>query len=1043
MKKTIAFTVRKNNDSIFFLKRGILIALLFCFLGLLPCAVQAQGGDVAIKGFLSSQSGEPLSGVSVKVKNSTRGTTTDAKGFFQIDVPQNSVLVFSYIGYISKEVKVSSGQSNLSLQLLTDKNELSQVIVVGYGTRRKSDVTGAITSISEQSIKDIPASNLASAIQGQGAGIDIQRSGANSKPGATPNILIRGSRSLGASNSPLIVVDGIPFNGNINDLNQDDVSSVEILKDASSTAIYGSRGANGVLLITTKRGRTAKPVFTYSGYAGISKLDREFPVMNAEEFTDLKKWANIIANPGKYTGLDDPQFLTNGVFAPEEVEGLKTGRNTNWQKLIYKTGMITDHVLGVSGGSDQTQYAISGGYFRQTGIYFGQSFERYTIKASIDQQLGRIFKVGLSSLNTYSIRKGESSNPMAQALRASPLASPYDSAGNLLNSYVPGSANQVWNPLADLIPGAVVENRKRLGTFTTLFVDVNLYKGLKYRFNAGAEIRSDIYGNFYSDKTSFRVNQGGSASSNRTGLSNNYTIENILTYDKIIAQKHKINFTGLYSWQELTSQSNQFDNTNILADYLAYYNPTYGSNLKGQGGYSRADILSYMGRLNYSYNDRYLLTLTMRADGSSRLAEGNKWSYFPSAALAWNITKENFFSLHSINNLKLRLSYGSVGQQSIAAYQTLGLLSPLVYNYGTTLVTGVYPSAITNPTLTWEYTKTANIGLDFGLLGNRIAGSIDVYKEFTNSVILPQTLPPTTGIPNQIVTNIGKTENKGIEIHISTINIQGKSRNDFSWTSDFNFFINHGKITQLANGAIKDVANGWFVGQPSDVYYDYKRVGIWQNTPEDSAEAKRLGLPVTGGASVIGTIRIADLSGPDGKPDGKIDATYDRIIVGTSEPDWEGGTTQRFSFRGFDLTVVAFARWGYTMNSSLHGGNFVNTYQGTYNNLKTHYWTPDNHEPWNPKPNAGATNPLNRSVLSYFDGSFLKIRTISLGYNLSQNLNQKIGTKNLRVYATASDPFILFSPFRRAGGIDPEGAGTVGIDTPATWQMIFGINLSF
>src|SRR4030095_11889348 len=411
-----------------------LFLFLFLFLFLLVSNMQAQS-PVNVKGFITSQTGEPLSGVSVLVKGSSTGTTTKSDGSFEIAVPQNSTLVFSYVGYIGKEVKVNSNQSNLSLQLLTDKNELSQVIVVGYGPRRKSDVTGAITSISEQSIKDVPASNLASAIQGQASGVDIQRNGANSKPGAVPNIVIRGSRSLTASNSPLIVVDGIPFNGSINDLNQDDVSSVEILKDASSTAIYGSRGANGVILITTKRGRTAKPIFTYSGYAGESRLIREFPVMNAEEFTLLKKWANINGNPGMYSGLDDPKFLTNGVFAPEEVQGLKIGRNTDWQSYIYKTGIMTDHQLGISGGTDITQYAVSGGYFNQSGIYQGQKFERFTVKLSIDQQLGKRFKVGLSSLNTYSIRSGESANPMAQALRASPLVSHFDSSGSVLNDF--------------------------------------------------------------------------------------------------------------------------------------------------------------------------------------------------------------------------------------------------------------------------------------------------------------------------------------------------------------------------------------------------------------------------------------------------------------------------------------------------------------------------------------------------------------------------------------------------------------------------------
>ena len=1028
--------------NIHFTKSKLRLLFLFFFLAFFAGQIRAQS-PVTVKGSVTTQTGEPLVGVSIKVKNSTEGTTTGSIGEFQIKVPQNSTLVFSYVGFIAKEVKVSSDQSNLSLQLLTDKNEMSQVIVVGYGTRRKSDVTGAITSISEQAIKDVPASNLVSAIQGQAAGVDIQRSGANSKPGASPNILIRGSRSLTASNSPLIVVDGIPFNGNINELSQNDVSSVEILKDASSTAIYGSRGANGVMLITTKRGRSAKPIFTYSGYAGQTRLIREFPVMNAEEFTLLKKWANINGNPGKYSGLDDPQFLTNGVFAPEEVEGLKIGRNTDWQSYIYKTGIMTDHQLGISGGTDITQYAVSAGYFNQSGIYQGQKFERFTVKLSFDQQLGKRFKVGLNSLNSYSIRSGESANPMAQALRASPLVSPFDSTGAILNDFVPGSASQVWNPLADLIPGAVEEDRKRLGTFTTLFVEVNLYKGLKYKFNSGIEIRNDSYNNYYSGKTSFRVNQGGSAASNRNSNNTNYTIENLLTYDKTFWQKHKLNFTGLYSIQESKTISNQFD-YNINSDYLAFYNPVYGSNIKPQGSYSKWDIISYMGRLNYSFDDRYLLTLTMRSDGSSRLAPGNKWHTFPSAAAAWNISRESFFSnVHVVNNLKLRASYGTVGNTAISPYQTLGALSPIVYNFGSSYTTGAYFSNASNDSLTWENTSTTNIGVDFGLFKNRISGSIEVYKQNTSSLLLSQTLPITSGIPNAIVRNIGKTENKGLEIFISTVNIQGRTKNDFTWTSDINFFLNRGEITQLANGASRDVANSWFVGEPIDVYYDFKRNGIWQNTSEDSAEAKRLGLTVTGNGSVIGTIRVADVSGPNGKPDGKIDQTYDRIIVGTAEPKWEGGTTQRFSYRGFDFTVVAFARWGYTLNSSLYGGNFVNTYQGIYNNLKTDFWTPTNHQNENPKPNSNNTNPINRSVLSYFDGSFIKIRTLSLGYTLSPSIIKKVGGRSLRVYAIANDPFILFSPYRKIGGIDPEGAGTVGIDTPPVWSLIFGLNLSF
>jgi TonB-linked SusC/RagA family outer membrane protein len=1031
-----------------FLKKRNFKILLFCFSLFLANSVNAQ--TISLKGTITNQNGEPLAGATIQVKGSSIATTTQTDGSFQLEVPQNSTLSISYIGYINKDLKIgSSGYSNLNVQLIADKNELEHVVVVGYGTRKKSDVTGAIVSISEQAIKDIPAANLAQALQGQGAGIDIQKSGGNSKPGATPSILIRGSRSVLAGNNPLIVIDGIPFNGNINDLNQDDVASVEILKDASSTAIYGSRGANGVILITTKRGKTGKPVFSYNGYAGNVRTLGEYPVMNGEEFALFKKWAFVngiySGSVPKYTGIDDPRLQVDGLSA-EEQEGIRKGRNTNWQKLIYKPGFITNHQLSISGGSEITQFSISGGYFKETGIYPGQDFERFSIKASLDQQLGKIFKVGLNSLNTFTTTKGESANPMAQALRSSPLVSPYDSLGNLVNEYVPGSASQVWNVLGNFLPGASVEKRKRFGTFTTLYVDVNILKGLKYKFNAGAEIRSDVYGNFYAAKTS--NNQGSqSTSQNRSNFRTNYTLENIITYDNTFFKKHKLNFTGVYSFQEQKTQSNQFGNTNIAADYLQYYNPTFGANLVGEGSFEQWDLLSYMARVNYSFDDRYLLTLAVRSDGSSRLAPGNKYHTYPSAAVAWNIHKENFFNASGISNLKLRVSYGSVGNANIDPYQTLGLLSPIVYNFGSTTTTGVFPTNAPNSSLAWEYTSTINVGLDFGILHNRISGSLEVYKQFTNSLLLRQNLPQSSGTPNPILKNVGKTENKGIELQLSTVNIAGRSRNNFSWTTDLNIFLNRGKITKLANGVTKDVANNWFVGSPIGVYYDYKRVGIWQNTNKDSALAKSLGLTVTGAGSVIGQIRVDDLNG-----DSKIDATNDRMIIGSSQPDWEGGMTNRFGFKGFDLTIVAFARVGGTLKSTLQGGGFVNTFQGTYNNLKAHYWTPTNGENYYPKPNANYTNTPMGSLLGYFEGTYVKIRALSLGYNLPKNVADKIGARSVRIYSTAEDPIILFSAYRKKfGGLDPENAGNssspsvtqLNVDTPSNWSLIFGVNISF
>ncbi len=1017
--------------------------------------IQAQN-PVMVKGVIRNQNEDAIPGVSVMIKGTTKGTTTQLDGSFQIETPSNGVLIITHTGFVKQEIKLSgSNHTNLSIHLAEGKNNLDEVVVVGYGTRRKSDVTGAIASVSEQAIKDIPAANLTQALQGQAAGIDIQKNGGNSKPGATPTILIRGSRSISATNEPLFVVDGIPFNGSINDLNQDDVASVEILKDASATAIYGSRGANGVILISTKRGRSGKPTVTYNVYAGFVKVKDDYPVMNTQEFSEFKKWAlyngRFTGNNRTYSGPNDSTLILQN-FSPEELESMKTGRSTDWQKLIYKDGMIMNHQLGFTGGNDLTQYAVSAGYFKETGIYFGQGFQRASLKASIDQQFGKRVRIGINSLNTYTLTEGEGANPMGQALRASPLVSPYNPDGTLLNDFVPGSASQVWNPLANFIEGAAVQNRKRFGTFTTLYAEVSILNGLKYRFNAGVELRTDVYGSFFASKTT--NNLGGlSTSENRTNFRTNYTIENIVTYDKVFGKAHKLNFTGLFSIQEQSTQGNEFRNNTIAADDLQYYNPTYGANLVGEGTEEKWDIISYMGRLNYSFNDRYLLTFTLRTDASSRLAPGNQDNLFPSVALGWNIMRESFFkNSETFSNLKLRASYGKVGNTAISAYQTLGALSAIVYNYGDATTTGVFLSNVPNPDLTWEYTSTINLGLDFGFLNNRISGNIDVYKQSTDNLLLPQTLPATSGIPNAIVTNVGKTENKGIELHLSTVNFENRGRQSFGWTTDLNFFINRGKITQLAGGVMADPANSRFVGHPVGVFYDYKKIGVWQANRDDTALAILMGQTVNGVGSVIGNIKRADLSGPDGKPDNRLTDTYDRMILGSSQPKWEAGMTNRFAFRGFDLTVVAFARWGHMIRSNLHGGGFVNTFQGTYNNIKTRYWTPTNGENEYPKPNANNTNTPNNSLLGYYEGSYVKIRTISFGYNLSPSLLRRLGVRAVRVYSTVEDPFILFSPFvNKYGGIDPEASGgssnpgvaTLNLDTPSNWSVIFGINLSF
>ncbi|MEX8547378.1 MAG: TonB-dependent receptor [Mucilaginibacter sp.] len=1007
-------------------------------------AVSLKKAEVAIPpitvtGTVKDSKGQPLPGVSIRVKGTTTGIVTNVDGKYSIQLPDgNSTLTFSFIGFTTQEVAVNK-RTQIDITLLDKPSALNEVIVVGYGTQKKSDITGSITSVNREALSQTPAANLAQALQGQAAGVDITNSGGSSSPGSTPNILIRGQRSVNASNSPLLIVDGIPFNGSFNDINTDDVQSVEILKDASATAIYGSRGANGVLLITTKRGKNGKPVVTYSGYAGYSKPIAYYDMLNGNQFATYRKWALIIANPGKYTGLDDPKFLTDGSFAPDELEGIQSGRSTDWQKLILKSGLMTNHQLGVTGGSESTSYAFSGGYYKESGVYPGQDFSRYSMKLSIDQQLGKYVKIGLNSLNTVTYRNGENAAQIRQVLQPSPLGSPYTSTG-VLASYI-GNDNLVYNPLANLADGASVELRKRINTFNSLYGEVQIWGGLRYRLNAGAELHADTYGNFYEGATTNNLGAASTAS-NQSGYSYSYTVENLLLYNKTF-KKHNIGFTGLYSLQEYQSQLTGLSYSNVAANFIQYYNPSLGANLTGNGDYQKWDILSYMGRLNYGYDNKYLLTATVRSDGSSRLAPGNKYHLFPSASVAWNISQESFLNNVSfLSNLKLRVSYGQVGNTSVNPYQTLGGLSSIPYNYGSTNTTAVYTTSVPNPKLTWEYTSTLNFGIDFGFFKDRISGSAEVYQQKTNSLLLPQQLPPTSGIPNSFLVNIGNTQNNGLEFTLNTINIQAPKKGAFGWSTNFNIFLNRGKLTSLYNGITQDIANDLFVGQPVRPIFDYTKIGIWQNTPADIAQAQKYGLTVSGTSSVIGQIKLADING-----DGKLDAN-DRSVIGSNQPKIQGGITNHFEFKGVDLSFVVFARIGGMITSSLYNGN-NNTLQGRYNSININYWTPTNPTNDYPKPNYAQTLVPFGSTMSYFDGSFVKIRSINLGYTFPKLIYNKIGAKSLRVFASAVNPFIFSKYSSKYHGIDPETgssnnySGSLGLNTPTAYTINFGLNATF
>jgi len=1001
----------------------------------------------SVSGKVTDETGMGLPGVNILLKGTTNGTTSDAQGDFSLSAPEgDGVLVYSFIGNNTHE-ETLSGRTTISISLMPSIESLSEVVVVGYGIQKKSDVTGAIARVTGESLREVPVANFTQSLQGRAAGVEINST--SSRPGADAQIRIRGSRSFSASNDPLIVVDGIPFNGTINDINVNDIAAIDVLKDASATAIYGSRGSNGVIIISTKRGSVGKAQILYNGYYGVSSVVDEYDVYNGEEFNTFRLASN--ADGGSAYGP-----------TPDETANLAAGKDTDWQDLMYKDGYITDHNIGVSGGTDETQFLISAGYFKQTAVMPGQAFTRFSITGAIDQKVGKRIKIGLNTMNQFSIRDGEDANAMFQILTLSPLYNAYNADGSINRSPALGSANpETINPLVLYQNDLWKQQRRRLRTFNSLYGEVQIVDGLKYRLNVGLDLFQDNYGRYDGSGTPYK-NGGTNEANVQNTNSTSYTVENIISYEKTLAEVHRLGLTGLYSIQE-TEEYRSGANANTLpADYTYYYNlglgnvtsvPASGANASY---YTKSSILSYMARVNYAYADRYLLTVSYRADGSSRLAPGNKWFYYPAAALAWNINKENFMNgVNAISALKLRFGIGKTSNQSVNPYASLGSLASEPYNYGTNGLYGYYVNSLPNPDLSWEFTTTTNFGLDFGLFENRLTASVEYYHQKTEDILQSVSLPQTSGV-SSVVKNIGESENKGLEITMSSINIE--KSDGLTWSTDLNIFLNRGEITYLAGGVNRNITNGWHVGYPIDAIYDYEKIGIVQTG--------ETGLPADFDP---GEIKIKDQltvdSDGDGIPDaadGVINAD-DRIVLGSGQSKWSGGLTNRLTYKGFDFSFVLFWKVGGTLVSNLYQGNIsnpINSLEGRRNGPKVDYWTPDN--PTNDYPRPGrAQVPLYGSTLGYFDATYMKVRSINLGYSFPSTMLGRTGIGSLRVYVQALNPFkAFFSDYVDAGGVDPETNGfggsvtegygpnntnrlTVNPNTPPTRSLIFGINLKY
>lgn len=876
-----------------------------------------QGKPITVEGNVLDAQKMPLVGVTIAIKGKNSGTQSDPKGHYRLQIadPANAVLVFTFIGYAAHEEPVN-GRAIVSIVMGEDHKKLDEIVVVGYGQQRKKDVTGAISTVSAKSIQDVPVTNPQQALQGRAPGVEVINN--SSKPGDEPQVRIRGSRSLNAGNDPLYVVDGIPYAGSLNDIGTGVIQSMDILKDASATAIYGSRGANGVILVTTQRGKEGKPMVSYSGSYGIVHQLGETDMMHASRFIEMRREA--YRTIGKYDN-SNPDASDQKIFNSTEYANIKKGVDVDWQKLMISQGYQTNHGVNVSGGSDNTRYNIGLGYFKDQGVLKLQSYERYNFNMSLDQRIGDRVRVGATLLGSYSLRNGETYNGIDNALKMLPIAAPYDDNGKLIT--YPTGDNQQPNPLLDYVDGNRVELMKRLRVFTSLYGEVEIIDGLKYRLNVGPDIQSYNYGLFQGKNNTNLLIGGGDATATKSNASViAYTIENLLNYNKLV-KKHNIGVTGLYSVQRQTTDISGANVRGIPIESQQYYNLGQALNVTGlNSSLSTWTILSYMGRVNYGYDDRYLLTLTLRADGSSRFAPGKKWGYFPSVAVGWNIMNEApFKGQHVMDNLKLRASYGRIGNTGINPYATQGALQRIPYSFGNKGVLGYVPSDLRNPSLTWETTTSADIGLDFGFFNGRISGVIEWYNQRTTDLLMPQTLPYSNGF-NQVLMNLGTSRNRGLEIGISATVIDNP--NGFSWKMDVNYSRNRSRILSLGDGRSADIGNAWFVGQPTYVYYDFKKIGIWQD--KDAALAAKYGVKP-------GEIRLEDVN-----KDTVIDAKNDRQILGAPEAKWQAGTTQRFSYKGFELSVVAFARWGSMIKSDFYSN--YNTLFGRYNNLDVNYNTP-------------------------------------------------------------------------------------------------------
>ncbi len=1017
-----------------------------CLLALFVICTGVQLFAQKVTGVVVDDLNAPIPGATVVVKGSSNGVITSSDGSYTISPNdfQKDILTFSFVGFETTEVKIN-GQKVINVQLKSSVLQIEEVVAIGYGTIKKRDLTGSVSSVKADVIAKTASSNAMQAMQGRVAGLDIQQS--DGQAGAGLNLTLRGSRSITATNSPLILVDGVDY-GSTLDLNPTDIESMEVLKDASSTAIYGTKGANGVIIITTKRGKVGKTKVNLNAYLSSNQPTNVPQVMfgltEVNRRIDAERYKRdqllIAAGTGTW---GDSKVVASDVLGSSAANSLpytemdiyNDGSYTDWADIILQNGLTQNYEVSVSGGNEKTNFNLSLGTMYDEGLLRNDQMDRYNVKTNIDHKISNIFKVGTSLLYTYK-NHDERTNVFGQALKMTSIAHPYDVDGNII--YKPSPTYEAHaNPLLDEIPGNFQHDVESTRFFGNAYLEVAPMKNFTFRTMLALD-RTDSRDGLYQDYQSVGRLQGaaGSYISVENRVKTGYTWENTLNYNTNFSG-YKHNLSGMlgHSMNQGVTEYRGLSGNTAAEHYYAssFYDLTKILVPVISNGYTKSSMLSFFGRLNYKYMDKYLLTASVRADGSSVLAQGHQWGYFPSVAVAWRMNEESFLKSASwLNNLKLRASWGLSGNAAVDPYGTLTTVSnsssfPVYYYLNGKEYSGNIPNTFGNKNLTWEKTAALNFGLDFGILKNRISGNVEVYFSNTYDLLYMRSLPASNVYPN-VLDNIGKTKGSGIELGLNTLIVDSK---DFKWDVNWTAAFYKDEITSLSGGITKNISGttGQIVGQPVNIFYNYQADGCWGVGEFDTYKAAWLTRHAGGTMTMTGdpgTIKIVDVD-----DDGKL-TDADKKVYNRS-PKAVLGMNNTFSYKDFSLSVLLYARLGGYLQYDF---NSLVTYDGS-NWGDVDYWTPENQQAKFPTPGNSTNWSTYGSAALYEKASYVKVKDITLSYNLPKSLIGKVGIGNVKFYGTLKN----FFTFSNIDNYDSERGGAITF--PLAKQVIFGVNVEF